>query len=119
MLFAAERGLRSETIVTKLPVIIMAWYFSFVFRLQFQIKQRNHKTDTIKGWHECILVICGKEQRIRFLYLHTRGYLYLGYLHVGHPIKGMSSRWIALLWVTDKHPIDRPWKLDKIYQIEK
>ena len=32
----------------------------------------------------------------------TRGYLYLGYLQVGHPIKGMSRRWIALLWVTDK-----------------
>ena len=43
----------------------------------------------------------------------TRGYLYLGYLQVGQPIKGMSSRWIALLWVTDKQPIERPWKLEK------
>ena len=44
----------------------------------------------------------------------TRGYLYLGYLQVGHPIKGMSRRWIALLWVTDKQPIDRPWKLERV-----
>ena len=47
----------------------------------------------------------------------TRGYLYLGYLHVGHPIKGMSRRWIALLWVTDKQPIERPWKLERVQEL--
>ena len=45
--------------------------------------------------------------------ISTRGYLYLGYLQVGQPIKGMSRRWIALLWVTDRQPIERPWKLEK------
>ena len=33
--------------------VVFCQIFSFVFRLQFQIKQRNHNTDTIKGWHEC------------------------------------------------------------------
>ena len=32
---------------------------------------------------------------------------------MGQPIKGMSKRWIALLCVTDRHPIERPWKLKK------
>ena len=32
---------------------------------------------------------------------------------MGQPIKGMSRRWIALLCVTDRHPIERPWKLKK------
>ena len=29
--------------------VVFCQIFSFVFRLQFQIKQRNHNTDTIKG----------------------------------------------------------------------
>ena len=38
------------------------------------------------------------------LSLSTNGYLYLGYSDVGQPIRGISTRWIALEWVTLKHP---------------
>ena len=30
--------------------VVFCQIFSFVFRLQFQIKQRNHNTDTINAW---------------------------------------------------------------------